>query len=85
MNQIDCIRLIDYSYVVSSLPSPLALALRSHVCFALEMFTEDDDYIPGNPFRGINHGAKCMPALLCCRGGACYPAQNSFQEWKVLL
>lgn len=47
--------------------------------FALKMFIEDDDYIPGNPFRGINPEAKCMPVLLCCRGGACCPAQNSFQ------
>lgn len=56
--------------MVSTLPSPLALALRSdHMCaFALEMFIEDDDNIPGNPFRGINHQAKCMPVLLCCRG-----------------
>lgn len=70
MNQIENIRLTDYSDMVSTLPSPLALALRSdHMCaFALEMFIEDDDNIPGNPFRGINHQAKCMPVLLCCRG-----------------
>lgn len=79
MNQIENIRLIDYSYVVSTLPSPLALALRSHVCFFLKMFIEDDDNVPGNPFRGINHEAKCMALLLCCRGGACCPGQNSFQ------
>lgn len=49
--------------MVSTLPSPLALALRSRVRFAPEMFMEDDDYIPGNPFHRINHEAKCMPVL----------------------
>lgn len=33
--------------------------------FALEMFIEGDESMPGNPFCGINHQAKCMPVLLC--------------------
>lgn len=78
-------RLIDYFYVVYTLPSPLARALRSRVRFAPEMFLGGDDCIPASPFRRINQEAECLPVcgLLSRRGCAPRPGQNSFQLWKA--
>lgn len=78
MNKNKNIRVIDYSYVVSTLPSPLALALRSHVCFASKMFIGGDDYIPGSSSRRINHEAECMAVPCALLQGRCF-LQNSFQ------